>query len=261
MNPNIAHGLMLARIADEKNASAFFRPAVSTIGGSPHHPHAQGPLGSRQPGLNGNGPMAFLVGVPAAQAMNVPPPGQKDSGGERRRWSIQPADGRWHGGLADRADRGRQCPAGFRAYLAGRPGGPACHRGAALSPLNTTDEPDRWISARPPEPGSKDPGPADVRIEASPAHRSPTAVAGLHGWPGARDAPYSGRRCQPDVGWIELSEYRYIHGVVHVAGVIERLVRLGLLGRHGASFMTSWSTAGPIARCSRVVPLRGGLGD
>ena len=67
MNPNIAHGLMLARIAEMHRQARRIdtgRTARTTL------------MRIRWcvTGLMATA-MAFLVGMPAAQAMNVPPPG------------------------------------------------------------------------------------------------------------------------------------------------------------------------------------------
>ena len=68
MNPNIAHGLMLARIAEMHRQARRIdtgRTARSTL------------TRTRRCviGLIATA-MAFLIGVPAAQAINVPPPGE-----------------------------------------------------------------------------------------------------------------------------------------------------------------------------------------
>ena len=68
MNPNIAHGLMLARIAEMHRQAR----RIDT-GRTPRTTLTRtrwcviGLIATA---------MAFLVGVPAAQAMNVPPPGE-----------------------------------------------------------------------------------------------------------------------------------------------------------------------------------------
>ena len=112
MNPNIAHGLMQARIAE------MHRQARRTGTGRTAHPSLMR-IRWCVIGLMATA-MAFLVGVPAAQAINVPPAWRKLW---RRAVSGYPSRRGWrHGGLADRADRGRQCPAGFRAHPAGCPG-------------------------------------------------------------------------------------------------------------------------------------------
>jgi hypothetical protein len=71
MNPNIANGLMLARIAE------MHRQARRIDTGRTAHPSLMR-LRWCVLGLMAAA-MAFLVGVPAAQAINVPPPGE-DSG-------------------------------------------------------------------------------------------------------------------------------------------------------------------------------------
>ena len=68
MNPNIAPGLMLARIAEMHRQARRIdtgKTARTTL--TRIHWCVTGLMATA---------MAFLVGVPAAQAMNVPPPGE-----------------------------------------------------------------------------------------------------------------------------------------------------------------------------------------
>ena len=147
MNPNIAHGLMLARIAEMHRQARRVdtgRTARTTLTR----------IRWCVIGLIATA-MVFLVGVPAAQATDVPPPGENSGAGTVGAYPSRRS--RRHGGLADRADRSWQCPAGLRAHPARRPGGPACHPGAALPLLTRAD---RWISARPPQGPAARTGPA-----------------------------------------------------------------------------------------------------
>jgi hypothetical protein len=68
MNPNIAHGLMQARIVE------MHRQARRIDTGRTAHPSLMR-IRWCVIGLMATA-MAFLVGVPAAQAINVPPPGE-----------------------------------------------------------------------------------------------------------------------------------------------------------------------------------------